>query len=259
MTEEILEIETVNTDSPEIEDTPAPLPPKKPTIFVRVPIVRGFDKVYPYWLLWNEIAHFCGGYPRFCASPLVTPVEAGDFDVFPKDQEAYDRIVADCKRMGLTIGWESSVAVTYQSAPAGRFKDCPDLQIVKPVNQGAIVAQGSVEDILNNFDFTVVRAAIVSPQECLVDLDFIQDEATKKLNIKNIHCPIGSTLRFMKYAKKGYKAQASDVLELFKDWDARSKEYKDSLLEGIPKLQLSGEDALDEDERKKLATLIYID
>jgi len=72
------------------------------------------------------------------------------------------------------------------------------------VDEGAVVTIGTLEDILDNFDFTVVRAAILNRHEVMVDRDFMADEGNRRLVFKNIHCPVSSLLRALKYARKGY-------------------------------------------------------
>lgn len=227
--------------------------------FRRVPLLRGFDKIAPIFYPWEKRAVFAGGYARWAASPLVEPPPAGDIDVFPNTDSDHEAIIADLAKWGLKKPTrQTSVASVFEPL-GGRLAGVPPINVVTPRNQGAIVVEGGVENILSNFDFTIVRAAVVSPTEVLVDEDFLEDEANRRLVIKNIHCPISSTLRFMKYAKKGYRASAEEVLKLFRDWDARPVEYREALIRGLPRLRASGEDALEEDEKLALAKLIYID
>ena len=113
--------------------------------------------------------------------------------------------------------------------PEWRF--IPKPQIIKPVIEGKIVTMGSVEEILGNFDFTITRAAILNPTTCFVDEDFMEDENRHVLQLKNIHCPVSSLLRCLKYAKKGYWMRPSEALKLFNDWDDRGEDYKINLIE----------------------------
>ena len=64
----------------------------------------------------------------------------------------------------------------------------------------------------------------------IADADFIHDELTKTIRIKNIHCPISSSFRMMKYRDKGYWPPIMQVTKLFLDWDARSPEYRARIL-----------------------------
>lgn len=229
--------------------------------FVTLPIIRGFDKLYPAWSLWNRKAQFAGGFPRWMASPLIDPVEAGDIDVFPNNEQAFKEIIEDCRSAGCTPVSDTFTAVTMSDPLYGRLKGSPKLQIIKPVNQGAIVARGNLWEILSNFDFTVVRVGILSDSQVMADAQFLEDESNKKLRIKNIHCPISSTLRFMKYAKKGYSARANDVLPLFIDWEKRDDAYKNTIKENLPKLAvpLTDANALTDEVREKLTMVLYID
>ena len=125
--------------------------------------------------------------------------------------------------MGSTIIHENNISVTM------KLNGYPTLQLIKPVEEGAIVAVGEMEDILNNFDFTVVRCGLISSTEIMADIDFLKDEQKHILRIKNIHCPISSMLRCMKYSRKGYCIKPMEVLKLFADWDNRNDEYKERL------------------------------
>lgn len=116
---------------------------------------------------------------------------------------------------------------------------------------------GSKEEVLSNFDFTVVRAAILSPNTVLVDADFMHDEENKILRLKNIHCPISSTLRCMKYAAKGYWLPPIQALSLFLDWDNRSDDYRRELAEYLAKA--NGGEGLTQEEIDHLEELMRID
>lgn len=52
-----------------------------------------------------------------------------------------------------------------------------------------------------------------------------------KLRILNIHCPISSLLRVMKYARKGYYMRPVEALKLFNDWQQRDPDYRDRMKE----------------------------
>lgn len=201
-------------------------------MFVTVPVIRGFDAVSQLFGVVHGRGVICGGYARYCASPLLSPSDAGDVDVYCHSVEAFEELKED---LGLLLKprIETSRAVTYERTTSGLLAYCPEVQLVKPVEQFRIKTVGSTEDILDNFDFTVVRAAIVSPSEAIVDEDFIADESEKRLSLRNIHCPISSTLRVLKYANRGYFISPSDVLPLFLDWEGRPQEYRDEIIQGL--------------------------
>ena len=203
--------------------------------YSRVPLLRGFTEIKQLFELSEQFgATICGGYARYCASPKPTDkvVRAGDVDLFPHNTDATARILDALKSMGFVVKHENEVSITM-AAPKGAasIRHFPTPQIIKPVIQGAIVTLGTTEEILNNFDFTIVRAAIISPSEVLVDDEFLEDETHNVLRLKNIHCPISSTLRCCKYARKGYWMRPSEALKLFLDWNNRGPEYQGRMVE----------------------------
>lgn len=201
-----------------------------------VDIKRGYTEVAPlFHLCLANNSTICGGYARYCASPKATQdvIHAGDADLFPHTEDAQKQLLADLITMGYEKAHENHVSITMK--PQAEHKDklryIPTPQIIKPVVEGRIVTIGTTEEILDNFDFTIVRAAIVSPTECLVDEEFENDEAKGILRLKNIHCPISSLLRCCKYARKGYFLRPAEALKLFADWDDRGDEYKNRMVE----------------------------
>lgn len=196
-----------------------------------IPLKRGFTEIAPFYDLCQQHgAVICGGYARYCASPRPTPkvVPADDCDIFPLSEDATTYLQADLAAMGYEVRHENHVSITMR--PTDAKKDelawLPTPQIIKPVVEGRIVTTGTTDVILENFDFTIVRAAIISPTECMVDEDFESDELHGVLRLKNIHCPISSLLRCCKYARKGYFLRPFEALKLFADWEARDEDYR---------------------------------
>jgi len=206
--------------------------------FVYVPCVRGLEQIDSILNLLRGVnAFICGGYARYCVSPNEGRrlVKAGDVDIYCHDEETFDYLYQHFKANELEIRFDTDVALTYKKTKDkdSLYYGCPVIQLIKPIDQGAIVASGDMETILRNFDFTVIRCGIVEMDDgyyALVDVDFMEDEGKKRLRIKNIHCPISSLLRFMKYGSKGYKARPSQIAKLFADWDARSDDYRVRLM-----------------------------
>jgi len=201
--------------------------------FVKVPLVRGFTEIKPLYDLITPLGGFiCGGYARYCASPRRNPVRPGDVDVYVKREEMYQKVYAAlCEHA--QIKHENTNAVTFAQPDEGKLRYTPTVQLIKTIKAGRMVAVGSVRTILKNFDFTVVRAGIINSKTVLVDADFMHDEALTLLRFKNIHCPISSTLRACKYARKGYFLRPLETLKLFDDWDARTDEYREKIRKGL--------------------------
>jgi hypothetical protein len=216
--------------------------------FVNMKPLRG---IYGATLIMSRIgdrnAVICGGYVRWMCSANEKIVEPSDIDIYSADEKTFEdmKIVFN----DLEIKFENNICISYK--PAKEFQGYPPIQLIKPIKEGAIVAVGTMEEILNNFDFTVVRAGLLWKSEgmpisetrvlwAMVDADFEHDEKEKTLRIKNIHCPISSMYRCVKYMKKGYWLPTGQALMLFIDWQERDEEYRMKIIEYMQKAQTEG-------------------
>jgi hypothetical protein len=211
--------------------TPAPVG------YIQVPLLRGVFEIEPILdLLDKHGGKIIGGYARWCCSEHLRPVPAGDLDIFPvadtteESNAVFENIKAALLAGSLSIEHENEMSISFSVEKADAFKRCPKIQLIKPVEKGAIHTAGTLESILDNFDFSVTRAAINPDRKtATVWAEFVEDEKRKLLRLLNIHCPISSLLRVMKYGRKGYYMRPGEAIKLFQDWDARSPEYKSSL------------------------------
>lgn len=231
--------------------------------FTRLPILRGFSEIAPLWpIAQKHNSMMCGGYARYCASQLRHPPAASDVDLFPQSDTGHEALIAEIKAIGFQIKHENEISVTFKVIEEHadiRWTTCPVIQVIKPVLQGAIVTVGTMEEILNNFDFTIVRAAIVSPDEVMADEEFIEDDKSWKLHLKNIHCPVSSLMRCIKYSKKGYWLGLSESVKLFADWDARGEDYKSKLVGLIEKMKTPEGEEPNKEDIEELEKLMNID
>ena len=234
-----------------------------------IPLKRRFYEIEPLFKLCQEFgATICGGYARYCASPKPTAkvVSAGDADLFPHNQEAHTKLFEALKVMGFDVQHENHVSITMKPSDEKKkeLAYIPTPQIIKPVVEGRMVTTGSTEEILENFDFTIVRAAIISPTEVMVDEDFEDDEMAGLLRLKNIHCPISSLLRCCKYARKGYFLRPAQALKLFLDWSERDEKYRTRMVElfgrsTVGKVSEENPDGMTQQEIDELEALLRID
>ena len=223
--------------------------------FKTIRLKRGVYEIMPIYEVTKKIgATICGGWVRYMASTNKDPVIAGDVDVYSVNDEMFGELKSEFN--SLEIKHENDISITFATAKEGPFSFTPIIQLIKPIKDGHIVSKGSINEILENFDFTVVRAAMISETEALVDEDFEHDEAHKLLRLRNIHCPISSTLRCMKYAKKGYWLRPREALKLFLDWSSRSDEYRFRMIELF---ELSDAGDLSEEQVNELERLLRID
>ena len=229
------------------------------------PIVRGFGDIQKLYEIVTPLGgYIAGGYVRYCASPLPKPKPYSDVDVYCVDENAFNRIREELDEW-LTVKYSNPIMIHYHK-PSGKsraknhernpFFSCPSIQLIKPIKRGRLVANGTLEEIIQNFDFSVVRAGIISPTKALVDEDFIKDESKGRLVIKNIHCPISSSLRVAKYISKGYKIRHLEVLKLFLDWEERPEEYRVDLAQNMEALY---NNELSFEEYQRLYELMSID
>lgn len=228
-------------------------------MFVRLPIVRGFENARVLFeLAQKHEATICGGYARYCCSPLKDwkVIKPSDCDIFGKTEAACKEIVVALERLGYAVRHENAVSITMATANL-ELQHIPTPQIIKPVEQGHIVTAGTTEEILSNFDFSITRAAIISETECLVDELFEEDEKNGRLRLMNIHCPVSSLIRCCKYARKGYWLPPIEAIKLFRDWDDRTDEYRGRLIELFKESE--GEEKLSQEDIDELEALLRID
>jgi hypothetical protein len=222
------------------------------TGFVKLPILRGINEIEKLLEICNfttaNKAFILGGYVRWMCSPKENPVPAGDIDIYCENPTIFELLKTTLLGKNLVIKNDNPMALTFELSELAPVP----IQLIKPINQGAIVAMGDIQTILSHFDFTVIRIGILDSQTALADADFLYDEQNNLLRLKNIHCPISSTLRCMKYAKKGYFLRPVECLKLFADWTNRSIQYQQQIISGLQKIedneQLTQED-IDELER----------
>lgn len=205
--------------------------------FVHVPVYRGFTEISKlYYLIRHEGAFILGGYVRYMCSPAKNVTPAGDVDVYCPSKEIFEKIRQIFKDNKFEMKAENDLALTYKPFEKDHeFFGCPVVQLIKPMEEGVVVTQGEMQKILENFDFTVVRIGLLNPSEALADADFMHDEEKHQLRLKNIHCPISSTYRVIKYRTKGYWPPTFEILKLFLDWDERDEEYKMKIFEFFQK------------------------
>jgi len=177
--------------------------------------------------------YICGGYVRWMCSTQKEPAEASDIDIYCKDTETYEKLQRLFRRKRLYIKHQNEVSLTYRrpNKPSHELFGLKSLQLITPLRKGAIVANGSLTEILSNFDFSIIRIGMDyyswSNGYAWADNDFEKDENTKSLKLKNIHCPISSTFRCVKYMKRGYSLSTGQMVKLFVDWENRDKEYRE--------------------------------
>jgi len=222
--------------------------------FEIVQLHRGFSEIIPLWRILDNLisstkkdCFICGGYARYCASPKYEVVKANDVDIYSQTKSIHNKLINKLKKKGLEIKSENTMSITYKHPSSGEFHYMPPINAIKPIEKGKVISQGSKETVLSNFDFTIIRAAIESPSEVMVDKDFIYDETHNILRLKNIHHPLSSLLRCFKYTSKGYWMVPTEATKLYEEWDNIQIGSKSELLDYIK--QIRNGDVLDEENK----------
>lgn len=197
--------------------------------------------------------YIAGGFARWCVSDRSEKslIKASDVDIFSPTIDVYEgnKNVLDHTHY-LKMAFENDFCVQYDNEA---YHDMPKLQLIKPKNEGVVVTEGSMHTILDNFDFTITRAAIKLWQKlpyylARVDKDFIEHEKSGLLIFHNIHCPVSSLVRAAKYIRKGYFLQPSQALKLFQDWDSREDKHKEKLIQLFEKEEKTDEEIAELEE-----------
>jgi len=232
--------------------------------FEKVRILRGLYETMPLFETLNASQAFiCGGYARWMCSPRQEPASPSDVDIYCFDKDTFDalRIVLS---ETLKQKHENDVCVSFEKPNDSQHKyfGIPPVQLIKPMRHARVVTDGTMEEILQNFDFTVIRIGIQFSNETkmaigLADADFIHDETGKILRLKNIHCPISSNYRVIKYCRRGYWIRPAQMLKLFLDWEGRDETYRVKIVDYLTRSQ-SGQN-LTQEEINDLEALMRID
>ncbi len=191
----------------------------------KVPVYRGF--IPKLFKLTQEAGMlWCGGYVRWMCSPRREPVPSGDLDIFAVEAGNEEKFVKVLAELGWEVHRTTSNAYTMKRRDDLPYLTWPKIQIIRAFQSGRTLTYGSLENILTNFDFTVIRIGLLDAEKALADPSFLDDETHHRLRWRNIHCPISAVLRYSKYSKKGYYAPPGEVLRLFHDWDDQGDDYK---------------------------------
>lgn len=175
--------------------------------YIYTPIRRGQDTLEKFWPIFTPFkAYVAGGYARWMVSDLEDPAPAGDVDIFAPHGKAA-QLKAHLLTQGYEVSWETDNAWSM-AAVEGE----PRLQVIKDSWIGEIV-----EVTLDFFDFTIVQAAVMSPDRAIVSTDFHNDECRKLLRLVTVEDSTRTLLRMMKYARKGYTLRPAEALRFLEN------------------------------------------
>lgn len=199
---------------------------------IKLPVLRGWDRIEHLYMPIVEVGGiFAGGFVRYMVSPSDDPAAAGDVDIFASSPEAFEALQ-------YAVNWKVSPAyeVVNENANAITFMPVYDsslitVQLIKPTGRAGDPRVGDLATILDGFDFTVVRAGLLSPIEALADPCLPDHETERLLYLHNITNPLNTFFRANKYAAKGYFMPPAEAVRVLRDWEGRSEAYKEALIE----------------------------
>jgi len=227
--------------------------------FVLLRVRRGVDhRLEQIWDICQQYgAHIIGGYVRFMISPDEHTAPANDVDIFLDLKENETMEGTQQRYKDICDRFETIYDMTHNGPLSSYYYDetggSVSVNVIMPRSDETMVTIGSIYEIMEMFDFPIVRCALRSLEVASADPDFLVDEKEKRLQWKHINCPVAAVFRMMKYSKKGYFARPKEVAKLFIDWDNRTPEYRERLLAGLAR-----EDP-DEDQINELETLLWVD
>lgn len=186
--------------------------------FEVVGVRRGFEQIQAVYEAITPLGGIiAGGWAAWMAVPdyvksgnvghHVSHIRPKDADIFCTDLNQFfeiDSVLVD--ELGFAKIGENSIVSTYSPPLSLSRQGCPVIQLITPRDLENGKTFGHPEEIIDSFDFSVARAALMSPTSVLIDPDLPKDYATHRLVFKNIHCPVGNMARLMKYSRKDFLA-----------------------------------------------------
>lgn len=223
--------------------------------YIETNINRCKDVVELVFGLTEKEGFIAGGFARYCLSINRNPILPNDIDIFCQSEEVYNRILNRFKdNDNLKQIHVSEIEVKFEyKLKSGFLKEVYNIQLIKPTEIMNMVSMGDYKKVLDNFDFTIAKCAITPDMKGFCHPDFYEHDGLNQLTITNIHCPISSLKRAMKYCKRGYSISSQELLKLFEDYEKRDQSWKD-----IVKMGLSNAE-MDDDDRKKFIQTMYFD
>lgn len=198
-------------------------------------VLRCADVIDLVFRLTGGEGFIAGGFARYCISENEAPIVPSDIDVFCGDEETFARIAARVRADPNTVRKsETRIETKYEYRFArGYHKDAYAIQLIRPASIRNMVSDGDVRRVLDNFDFTIAKSAVLPDGTALCHEHFRRDDAANALVVTNIHCPISSAKRVIKYAARGYSITSAELLKLFEDYESRSDEWKAAIRSGL--------------------------
>jgi len=211
-----------------------------------------------------------GGYARYCMSPAHNPIKPNDLDIFSSDMQNHEAIVqafrenfSTCIRFKEEIlhrkeredvsdyqtevndafypdEEETEFAISFRpnlNAHPG-LGSISKIQFIKPSANRTV--SGPLMDILDNFDFTICKVAILSRNVGIFHAGMPEDEISRMLRILGpIKNPIATFARVVKYVKKGYNLSPLTLIQILEAWKNSNSDLQLANLVDLAENQLN--------------------
>jgi hypothetical protein len=235
------------------------------TKFIEIPICRGlnFDVRKLIKLAKQYNAIIAGGYARYMGSQVKEPVTPTDIDIFTRTEESCEQICLALYELGYEVKLENSTFINFskEDPMAGMFGMNPyPVQVIKP-NDGRnlarrIITTGDATELISQFDFSIIRAAVLNEDTLLVDEDFLRHEKESKIVIKYIKDSYYTLRRIIKYGLRGYAIEDTELIKILTNWNSEDENFRKQTLERVLKNQnVIAEKQYREEQEKQKAEL----
>lgn len=207
-------------------------------------------------VICKQDAFICGGFARVVCSPNAKPIPSEDIDIYLYNKDSFNILAKRLESIYYIKSKENDVSCVFTYVVESDTLH-PLINLIKPIESGHLHTFGEIDNILNNFDFTIARCGVYLNSDNEIkarcDNDFENDERDHVLRIKNIHCPIAEVNRICKYTKRGYKIPLMEIVKCFMDWEERDDNYRQELVEALEAENLTNED------KEALYKRLYVD
>lgn len=229
-------------------------------MLVNIPIIRGTEEISKLRGILSRYpnTYICGGYARYCVSPLYRPPLPNDIDVYCLTSEDYKNLTSKfVLEEHLEIAYERPHFISFKIPSQGPLSYHPPIQLINNTN---ISNSLSPEDVISRFDFSIAQCFLrdtIAGFTAKGNEKLLEDEKNLRLRIEHIVCPLGTLKRTFKYAKRGYKLHMLDMIKLFNHWQNMDNVLKVKIQELLEQSE-SGQEMYPEN-LEQLLRIIYIE